>query len=198
MRAGDAAVVDGAAEVEVEVGLDGAGGAEGGDAGGEVEARRGEGHLGDDDGRLGGAGDVEVGAREVVHVVVHADEAGEDGVAGEVEVQGGRAVGAGPGGHVAFVGLHVIGRKDRGDFAVGEDDGGVFEGSGSGAVDDADVVEPEGVFGGVVLDVARDGGREVLGCGILRGSDGGDRESEEQGEGSHQTSRNDVVCGDDS
>src|SRR6202000_2815768 len=157
VRAGDAAVVDGAAEVEVEIGLDGAGGAEGGDAGAEVETRRGEGHLGHDDGRLGGAGDVEVGAGEVVHVVVHADEAGEDGVAGEVDVQRGRAVGAGPGGHVAFVGLHVIGREDSGDFAVREDDGGVFERSGTGAVDDADVVEPEGVLRVVVLDVAGDG-----------------------------------------
>ena len=85
VRAEEAAGVDVAAEVEVEVGLDAAGGAEGGDAGGEVEARGGEGHLGDDEGRFGGAVGGFVGAGDVVEVVVHADEAGEDGVAGEVD-----------------------------------------------------------------------------------------------------------------
>src|SRR5207247_9068230 len=53
--AGEMAGVDLAAEVEVEVGLDAAGGADGGDAGGEVHARGGEGHLGGDEGRFGGA-----------------------------------------------------------------------------------------------------------------------------------------------
>ncbi len=89
---------------------------------------------------------VEVRARDVVHVVVHADEAGEDGSAGEVDVQRGRAVSAGPGGHVALVGFHVIGRKDGRDLAGEEDDGGVFDGARAGAVDHADVVEPESVL----------------------------------------------------
>ena len=85
VRAEEMAGVDLAAEVEVEVGLDGAGGADGGDAGGEVHARGGEGHLGDDEGWLGGAVGGFVGAGDVVEVVVHADEAGDDGVAVEVD-----------------------------------------------------------------------------------------------------------------
>ena len=128
VRAGEVAGVDLAAEVEVEVGLDGAGGADGGDAGGEVHARGGEGHLGDDEGWLGGAVGGFVGAGDVVEVVVHADEAGDDGVAVEVDdcellVCGGVSCG------------------DAGDLAVFDEDGLVFEGSGAGAVDDADVGE---------------------------------------------------------
>ncbi len=85
VRAGEMAGVDLAAEVEVEVGLDGAGGADGGDACGEVHARGGEGHLGDDEGWLGGAVGGFVGAGDVVEMVVHADEAGDDGVVVEVD-----------------------------------------------------------------------------------------------------------------
>src|SRR5271170_291371 len=138
VRAGEMTGVDLGAHVEVEVGLDGAGGAHGGDAGGEVHARSGEGHLGDDEGWLGGAVGGLVGARDVVEVVVHADEAGDDGVAAEVD-----DCGAGGGG--GFFG-------DAGDLAVLDEDGLVFEGGGARAVDDAGVGEEDG--GGVDFDVS--------------------------------------------
>ena len=112
---GMCAGVDLALEVEVGVGLDGAGGAQGGDARAEVEVRRGEGHLRDHQRRLGVAGGVEVGAGDVVHVVVHADEAGEDGAAGEVEWMA--SCGKWP----------VEGAADAGDLAVCDGDGLVFE-----------------------------------------------------------------------
>ena len=83
-------------------------------------------------------------------MVVHADEAGEDGVAGEVEVQRRRAVGAGE--------VVVLFGEDGGDLASGENDCRVFERRRAGAVDDADVFEPDGVLGVVVLDVALDVG----------------------------------------
>ena len=69
-------------------------------------------------------------------MVVHADEAGQDGVAGEVEVQRGRAV-------VQAASMVRRGERMAAILPVVEDDGGVFEGSGAGAVDDADVVEDD-------------------------------------------------------
>ena len=113
MGAGEIAGVDFAVEVEVEVGFDGAGGADGGDAGGEVHARGAQGHLGDDEGRFGGAVGGFVGAGDVVEVVVHADEAGNDGVAVKVDDGG--------------AGAKVI-LGDAGDLAVFDKDGLVFEG----------------------------------------------------------------------
>ena len=83
--ADEVAGVDLAVEVEVDVGLDAAGGAYGGDTGGEIHARGAEGHLGNDEGWFGGAVGGLVGASDVVEVVVHADETGDDGVAVEVE-----------------------------------------------------------------------------------------------------------------
>ncbi len=146
--------VDFAAEVEVDVRLDAAGGADGGDACGEVHARGGEAHLGDDEGWFGGAVGGLVGAGDVVEVVVHADEAGDDGVAVEVDdldlVWG-----------VAVCGR---GRRDAGDLAVFDEDGLVFEGSGAGAVDDADVGEED--LGSCDLDVLCYGGSEGGGLGL--------------------------------
>ena len=83
LRAGHFAGVDQALDAEVGVGLEAAGGAGGGHAGGEVESGEAEGLLGVD---RGGGG--------VEEVLVHADEAGDDGVAGEVEDVG---VGGRPG-----------------------------------------------------------------------------------------------------
>ena len=146
VRADELTGVDLAAEVEVEVGLDGAGGADGGDTGGEVHARGGEGHLGDDERRLGGAVGGFVGAGDVVEMVVHADEAGDDGVAVEVD-------------DVTLAVSAAVYFGDAGDLAVFDEDGLVFEGSGTGAVDDADVCEED--CGGVDFDVLEDVGGEL-------------------------------------
>ncbi len=162
VRAGEVAGVDLAAEVEVGVGLDAAGGAEGGDAGGEVHARCREGHLGDDQRWLTVAERVEVGAGDVVHVVVHADQAGDDGVAVEVEDFG---VGSG---------WEVF--RDAGDLAVFDEDGLVFEGGGAGAVDDADVGEESP--GAIDSDEFGD----CRGRGLCVG-DGGGGEADRQGGG---------------
>ena len=121
--------VDVATEVEVNVWLDAAGGANGGDACGEIHARCAEGHLGDDEGRLGSAVGGFVGAGDVVEVIVHTNEAGDNGVAVEVNY---RDVGCGGG---------LFG--DAGDLSVFNEDGLVFEGRGTGAVDDADVSEED-------------------------------------------------------
>jgi hypothetical protein len=71
-------------KVDVGIGLDGAGGSNCGDTVCEVHARSRKGHLREQCGTFG-TGSVGVGALEVVNVVVHADEAGEDGIASEVE-----------------------------------------------------------------------------------------------------------------
>jgi len=132
--------VDFAAEVEVDVGFDAASGADGGDTGGEIHTRSAEGHLGDDEGWFGGAVGGFVGAGDVVEVVVHADEAGDDRVSVEVDDCD---VSCGGG----FFG-------DAGDLAVFDEDGLVFEGSGASAVNDADVGEEDG--GSVDFDVLED------------------------------------------
>jgi hypothetical protein len=163
VRADEMSGVDFAAEVEVDVGLDASGGADGGDSGGEVHARGREAHLGDDERWLGGAVGGFVGAGDVVHVIVHADEAGDDGVA--VEIDDG---GAGSGG--GFFG-------DAGDLAVFDEDGLIFEGRGAGAVDDADVGEENGW--GVDFDVLEDVGGESggldLGLGVGCDGEGGEQ-----------------------
>ena len=150
MRADEVAGVDFATEVQVDVRLDAAGGADGGDACGEIHARGGEAHLGDDEGWFGGAVGGFVGAGDVVEVVMHADEAGDDGVAVEVDDLG-----------VAVCGR---GRRDAGDLAVFDEDGLVFYGCGAGAVYDSDVFEDNCV--GVDFDVLEDVGGESRGLGL--------------------------------
>jgi len=98
-------------------------------------------------------------------VVVHADEAGDDGAAVEIDD---RCAGAGGG----FFG-------DAGDLAVFDEDGLVFEGSGAGAVDDADVGEKD--VRGADFDVSgyrgceRGGGLRVEGEGGQGKGKGKDR-----------------------
>ena len=146
--AGEFAGVDLLLEVEVGVGLYRAGGAEGGDAGAEVEVGGGEGELGDDEGRLGVAFGVGVGTGDAVHVVVHADDAGDDGAAGEIE----------DGGSVGVIGCDgSCAGFDLNDLAVADDKSLVFKGGCAGAVDDADVFQ-EDERGGGHLNVAGDGG----------------------------------------
>jgi len=98
-----------------------------------------------------------VGAGDVVEVVVHADEAGDDGVAFEVDD-----------GDVGC-GLGVFG--DARDLAVFDEDRLIFEGGGAGAVDDADVREKD--LRGVDFDVLEDVGRELWGLGLGQGLDVG-------------------------
>ncbi len=72
MWANEATSVNEVTKVNIGVGLDGAGGSDGGDTVGEVHARSGKGHLRKQRGGLG-TGSVGVRALEVVDVVVHAD-----------------------------------------------------------------------------------------------------------------------------
>ena len=75
-RAGHAAGVDQPLDVEVGVRLEGAGGARGGDAGGEIEAREAEAML-----------DIhrDASAAGIEEMLVHADQSGDDGLAGEID-----------------------------------------------------------------------------------------------------------------
>ncbi len=118
LRTGHAAGIDELLHVEVGVGLQAAGGARGGDAAGQIEARKAEGLLG----VHGNAA-----ARGIEEMLVHADQSGDDGGAAEVEKL--RA------GRTAWSAAH------GGDFAMVDDDGLVLDRRRAGAIDDAHVLQ---------------------------------------------------------
>src|ERR1700679_834683 len=103
----------------------------------------------------GGAVGSFVCAGDVVEVVVHADEAGNNGVTLEVDGLGGGVCGWRAG--------------DAGDLSVFDEEVLVFEGCSAGAVDDAHVREEDG--GGVDFDVLEDIGGKL---GGLSGENGGE------------------------
>ena len=82
-RAGHGARVDLPLDGEIGERRDAAGGARGGYAGGEVEAREAVGLR--DEEALVARGEADDGARGPEQVLVHADEAGDDGLAAQVE-----------------------------------------------------------------------------------------------------------------
>jgi hypothetical protein len=151
-RAGHKAGVDALLQLQIRVRFDAAGGAHGGDSGGEVEAGRGVGNLCEENARFIdlSAAELQRGRSGVVEVIVHADEAGDDGVAGAVEDLRPRWW------------LRRGSGADGLDIAIDDDEGLVLFGCGAGAVDDADVVENED--GGIDGDERRDvGGKFCLG-----------------------------------
>ena len=126
LGAGHEAAVDVALDLDVGVGLDAAGGAQGGDASRQIEAREAGGHLVED-----------AAAGRVEEMVVHAHQAGEDGVAAQIDPL--RA-----------------GRGCRGDLAAHDVDRLVLARRGAGAVDDPDMLERQ--RGSVVLHVGLERG----------------------------------------
>jgi hypothetical protein len=107
--------------------------------------RRGKWHLRNDQWRFGVALCVEVGARDVVHVVVHADQTGEDCPACEVELGG------------TWIRCIALDLADGGNLAVVEDEIGALDRGRARTIDDADVFEDD-PLGCRDFDVARDGG----------------------------------------
>src|SRR5262249_26834137 len=134
-------------DFQIGVRLDAAGGAHGGDASGEIKARGGVGERQDGEAGLGNStgGHLLGDGVGVVEMIVHADDAGDDGVAGAVENFCARRNLGGGGG------------ADGLNFAVGDDDGLVVFGGRGSAVNDADVIEDEG--GSVNADEGGDVGR---------------------------------------
>jgi len=126
MRANEDTSVNEMTKVDIGVGLDGAGGSDGGDTVGEVHARSGKGHLRE---QRGGLGTCSVGVRalEVVDMVVHADKAREHGVASKVED--------------LRIGRYGDIMADAGDPGAADDDALVLENRRSCAVDEANVLE---------------------------------------------------------
>src|SRR5262249_20240308 len=113
LGADHAAIVDGLLEFQIGIGLDGAGGADAGNASGEVETREAAGVLG-----------VESDAaprRGVVHVVVHADQSGNHAIALQVDDLG--AFGSG-----------AAGLGDAGDLAVADGHGLVVKRGRAGSI----------------------------------------------------------------
>ena len=129
--AGQFARVDVVLEVQVCVGFDAAGSAHGGDASSEVETWGGKRQLRQNDWAFKVPLGVNVGPRDVVQVIVHADDAGHDGVATEIEHRDVRRSG--------YVGAFL----DGGDLAGFDHDVPVVVGGGSGAVDGAYVGEDD-------------------------------------------------------
>jgi hypothetical protein len=116
-------------EGEIGIGLDAAGGAGGGDAAGEVEPWSAIGHLAEEE-------DTGVAAfgRGVEEVFMHADEAGNDGLAGEIEDL-----------RIGRVRDFERGALDAEDLAIGDVDALIFCRRRASTVDDADVIEDEEV-----------------------------------------------------
>src|SRR5882762_7072738 len=92
VRADEFAFIDRSLQVQVGIGLHAAGGSKGGYAAGEIEARRGERHLRDQQRRLVIPPAVLVRAGDVEKMVVHAHDARHDGV--PVQVNNGGPAGS--------------------------------------------------------------------------------------------------------
>ena len=75
VRAGNMTRIDLLLEIEVGIGLDAAGGAKRGDAGGEIEPGRGKRHLRHDQRFVAMAGGIQIGPGDVIDMVVHAHQA---------------------------------------------------------------------------------------------------------------------------
>ncbi len=151
-RTGHAAGIDQALDIEVGIGLHAARGARGRDSAGQIEPREGVAHLGVE--RHSPAARIE-------QVLMHADNAGNHGVAGEVE-------------HA-----RAGGRSSRGgDPAVVDHQRLIFPRRGAGAVDDPHV--SEGDHRRIEREKRRVAGLEAS----LRESNG--RENDEDPRGFHQ------------
>jgi len=107
--------VDELLELDVRVGLDASGRADGGDASGQVQAGKAVRHLAEDP-----------LAHRIEEVVVHADQPRHDGAAGQVEPLGPR-------------------RRLRRNLSVGDEECLVLARRRAGAVDDAHVLEHQGL-----------------------------------------------------
>src|SRR5262249_18013987 len=127
LGAGLLAGVDELFEGKVGVRLEAAGGANGGDAACEIEGREAGTHF-SIDGRRPRDGS-RAGGRRIKHVIVHADEARDDGVAGEIERTR------------AWRNIHRGSGADFADGAVFDDKRLIVGGRGAGAVNDANVLE---------------------------------------------------------
>src|SRR5262249_9176134 len=116
--------VDGFLDLQIGVWLIRTGGAYGGDAGGEEEARKTERHVVGEVCVVDGRGDVK-------KVIVHADDAGNGGVSRKVDALS------------VLRNLHGGCVADRGDSVVGEENGLVGAGLRASAVDDLEVFESD-------------------------------------------------------
>ena len=137
-------------EVEIGIGFDAAGGAQGGDAQGEIEPGRGKGHLRHHQRLVAVTGGIQIGAGDVIHMVVHAHQAGHHAFARRVDaaIAGGNSVGGG---------------LDGGDAAILDQHGPVGQSGRAGAVNDAHM--GQGNPAGFHFDKRFDG---VAGGGWLR------------------------------
>ena len=113
---GNFAGVDVLLQFEIGVGLKGAGGADGSHASGKVQSRKAESHFPED--RV---------AHGIEHVIVHADQAGNDSVLVEVESLS------------IFGKVGVRGVGDGLDLSLAQDDGLVLARGRARAVDNAHV-----------------------------------------------------------
>ena len=123
MRARHLSVVDQVTDVQIRVRLDAAGGAHRGDARGQIQARRRERQLGDEESRRGNLVVlIEIDRCRVHQMVVHPDQSRHHAAPGEVD-------------HARAIRRRAI--ADRFDLAVAQHDRAVVLRRRTGAVDDA-------------------------------------------------------------